>query len=195
MFDAVRESGVEFEFDSELEGEFESEIAEANTFQRGVHAAAKARGDDGARPSVMHGVGAESRVAGFHGQSAEKIGGSTAREKEDWEPERNHADDGEIGEEHIFDDAIAEDVDLGADGSGHVAGAGDVAIEGVERDGGYGENNAGKIEPGAVTEAENGGETDQHAEQGDFVRRPDHEVRRTPANQGSTARSTGRMGK
>src|SRR5271167_675204 len=47
------------------EGEFESEIAEANTFQRGVHAAAKARGDDGARPSVMHGVGAESRVAGF----------------------------------------------------------------------------------------------------------------------------------
>src|SRR5579871_5808511 len=128
----------------------------------------------------MQGVGAKAGVACLHRQAAKKIGDSAASEEKYRQPERNHADDGEIGEVHVFDHAVAENVDLRADGSSHVTLAREMAVEGVQRDGGDGEDDAGEVEPGAVAEAEDGDEADEHAEEGDFVGGPNHEALRTP---------------
>ena len=47
--------------------------------------------------------------------------------------------DGEEGEEEIFDDAVAENIELGAEGSGEAAGAREVAVDAIEGDGSDGE--------------------------------------------------------
>ena len=95
--------------------------------------------------------------------------------KKTGKPERDHADDGEVGEVDVFDHAVAEDVDLGADGGGEIIAAGEVAVEGVERDGGDGERDGAEVGPGVAAEEADGSEADGDAEESYFVGCPSHE--------------------
>src|SRR5579862_3526820 len=135
--ESATERRIEQDGSDVRERKHEAEIAEADAFQHGVRAAAEARGDKSAPPpGFEHGARAEAGASSARGKGSKKIGESAADEEEDGDPERDESTDGEESEEKIFDDAIAEDIELGAEGRGEAARAREVAVETVEGDGG-----------------------------------------------------------
>src|SRR5580692_4082939 len=118
----------------------QAEIAEADACESGIGCTAGARSNERASPpGFEHGVPAKSAAAGASCQRAEKIGERAAYKKQHGHPEGDKSADGEEGEEEIFDDAVAENIELGSDGSGQAAGARDIAVDAVEGDGSDGE--------------------------------------------------------
>ena len=156
-------------------GEQQAEIAEADAFEGRVGGAAGAGGDEGASPpGFEHRICAEAGVSGAGGEGAKEIGERAADKEEDGDPERDQSADGEEGEEEIFDDAVAEDIELGAERSREVAGASEVAVEAIEGDGGDGEDDGGEVGGERVAEEgeeSDGGEGGGDSREGDLVGR------------------------
>lgn len=95
--------------------EHEPEAAEADALQGGVCRAAGARRNEASSPPrLQHRVASEAAAAGSRGQAAEEIRERPAHEEQNRHPERNQAADGEEREEEIFNDAIAENIQLRA---------------------------------------------------------------------------------
>lgn len=158
------------------QSQLKTEIAEAKALHHGVGASAPSRADESAAPPGLdHGVGSPARVPGARGERAEKIRCSSAGEEKNRKPKRDHADDGEVGKVEILDHTIAEYVDLSADRSGEIFAAGNVAIEGIQRDGRKGKNDAGEIGPRAVAKKADSSKADDYSEESYFVWRPSHE--------------------
>src|SRR6266478_4171901 len=91
--------------------QLQSQVAEARALQRGVEAAAPARSHQrAAPPGLQHRARPPPGVPRLQRQAAQKIRRRPTRKKQNWKPQRNHSNYGEIGEEHIFDRAIAATV-------------------------------------------------------------------------------------
>src|SRR5580693_916501 len=118
----------------------QAEIAEADAFESGIGCTAGARSDERASPpGFEHGVPAKSAAAGASCQRAEKIGERAAHKKQHGHPEGDKSADGEECEEEIFDDAVAENIELCAEWCCETASASEVAVNAIEGDGSDGE--------------------------------------------------------
>ena len=117
----------------------QAQVAEADALERTVSGAAGTRSDERpAPPTFEHGVAAEAFATFPGGQASQKVGGCATNEEEDRHPKGNQAANGEVSEEEVLDDAVAQDIELRAQRRGEVLPAGDVAVHGVEGHGGNG---------------------------------------------------------
>jgi hypothetical protein len=113
-------------------------------------------------------------MPGLQRQPAQEIRCRATSEKQNGKPKRDHADDGKISEKQVLDDAIAQDVDLGADGSSHFFAAGEVAVKGIQGDRRHRQGHGQQVQPRAMPKQADSGEAHDYAQKRDFVWRPDH---------------------
>src|SRR5579863_2006914 len=152
-----------------------AEVAEADALESGVGSAAGARSDQASSPPRFeHGIPAEAAAAGACRKTAKKIRQRAPDEEEHGHPERDEAAHGEQCEKKIFDDTVAQNIELRAKRSGEAARAGEIAVEGVKGDSGDGVGHGGAIggKIGAEeSEERDGGERSHDARESDLIGR------------------------